>query len=56
MTDSERTIRILNFDGKEASYLMWSRKFKAQASIKDYDEVLTGIVKIEESVSGEEKN
>ena len=55
MTDSERTIRILNFDGKEASYLMWMRKLKAQASIKDYDEVLTGIVKIEEGVSSEEK-
>ena len=55
MADSERTIRILSFDGKDASYLMWSWKLKAQASIKDHDEVLRGIVKIEEGVSGEEK-
>ena len=34
---------------------MWSRKFKAQASIKDYDDVLTGVVKIEDGISSEDQ-
>ena len=40
--DAEKTIRILNFDGKTDDYSKWERKFLAQAKIRGYVAILTG--------------
>ena len=39
MTDSEKTIRIIGFDGNTDNYNMWERKLLAQARIKGYHKI-----------------
>ena len=43
----EKSIRILPFKGKDdEEYSMWSQKFLARASMKGYDGILEGSVKV----------
>ena len=42
--NGEKAIRILQFSGKNADWLMWADKFMARASIRGYEEILVGSV------------
>ena len=40
--NDEKTIRILQFSGKEEDWRMWSAKFMAKAKMKGFHEILNG--------------
>ena len=42
----EKEIRIILFNGKQATWRMWSRKFLAQVSIKGYKDLMLGKEKL----------
>ena len=46
MSTELKSIRVLEFDGKESSWEGWSEKFKARAKCKGYKDMLLGKVKI----------
>ena len=46
MSTELKSIRVLEFDGKESSWEGWSEKFKARAKRKGYKGMLLGKVKI----------
>ena len=43
---SEKAIRILIFDGKKENWSMWSEKFVAKATLKGYEDILSGTVNV----------
>ena len=44
MSTELKSIRVLEFDGKESSWEGWSEKFKARAKRKGYKDMLLGKV------------
>ena len=45
MSDEMKSVKVLEFSGKEADWDMWSRKFLAIAAIRRYKDVLLKVVK-----------
>ena len=41
---TEKSIKILTFSGKKEDWTMWSDKFMAKASMKEYDGILDGSI------------
>ena len=45
MEDKEDVPCLLYFSGKQADWCIWSQKFNARAMIKNYLQIITGMVK-----------
>ena len=46
---TEKTVRILGFDGHQENWYMWSRKFLAYARMKGYVDVVLGTVQVDKA-------
>ena len=51
MSNTERSIRVVPFSGKQKDYRMWSRKFLATSTMKGYRDVLLGKTEVPKLVT-----